>query len=306
MSCPAKEKLARYLDGELGEREKRAVEAHLRGCSSCRSFLGKQKDRDRALRACRKTGRKRADCPDREMILAYADGNPLGGEERKRVAAHLAGCDRCALRAAEAKETVRLVERLQKEGGEAVPSYLQDRVRERLLPKEPFRLGRIMVELKKILKQRENGSAYPLPELLFQPAPDYVREPRPEGGDAYASRPSADFEEEAPRPKVEEAGRGKKRKPEPEARREFRTARLRAEVVMRSASPRNADLHIRLTDELKKPRAAVPLILLRGGKRLRTGKTGDGGSASFRKLPAGKYRLLIHHRPRVYLDLDIG
>ena len=49
-TCPPEEKLGAYVDGELPERERAAVEAHVRACKPCADAVADLCDLDRAVR----------------------------------------------------------------------------------------------------------------------------------------------------------------------------------------------------------------------------------------------------------------
>lgn len=289
MNCPPEEKIIRLIDGELSPPEKKAVQDHLIDCPGCRSLYEELKLTSGVLKHYRAgitTPRPEnsPSCPDEEIIIAYADGSIIDGKKRKEIAAHLARCDYCAMQAAGARETARLLKQIEGEGPRKVPPGLAARARDRFFPGGTVVLGRIIFKLEKL---REGFNK------LFE----YGR-PIPQTATGVAEAPSV-FKagEELRETKQPEDGTGEYR--------ELRGAGLSVAVKLRQTGSGRADLGIRLTDERARPLSGIRLKLEKGRKEIKSRTTGSRGGASFQGIKPDKYRLLICHRKGAYLDLRI-
>jgi len=276
MKCPSRQQLDRHLDGELSEGERLPLEEHLSGCPACRKVL---KTMQAAAAALQAAGPARSPvCPDRETLLAYADGSLRNPRERRRIVDHIGACDRCALLAAEALETVRAAREIEAQGPPPVPPYLAARVRARLFPREPVRLGRVVVVLADLLQRMVE--VFEFPDAV--PLAGAVREPS------------------APYPGVA-AGRSPGPSPATAGPREV----FRTRVELRPGPSATAEMGIRLADRAGEPLSGVALRLEREGKLLARRATGSRGGAVFRDLRAGSYRLVIRHVRERHLAVRI-
>jgi len=282
MKCPKKEELAHYLDGELPERSGLALREHLLACPECRSRLESLRKEDSLLRGYLSSPLTPGpDCPDEETILACAEDRLTNREERRRIAAHLAGCAYCAERTAGALETIRLRDELAEEEPAPVPSRLARRVRKSFGAAKPVSLGHIVAVLADLRERIHRSFEYGLPA----PALSAVMEP------------SAAYE--TGRRRAEET-------PPPDGTApEVKTLSGRIAIEIGPSGGGKAELRVSLTDEHDRPRPGVELRLQRGKDSSRTRKTSPRGEAEFPELTAGRYRLLIPHREGVFLDLII-
>lgn len=283
MKCPRKEQLARYLDGEIPEQSKLPIRKHLLSCPECRARLKSMRKADSFLRGYLHPHlAPRPNCPDEETIIAYAEGSLADRDERRRITAHLAGCDYCAVRTAGALETIRLREELEEKGLEPVPRHLTERARERFGVRKPASLGRVLARLADLRERFQRSFEFVLPEPAFsvvmEPAAPYETDQR--------------RDEDTPAPDNKVPGR------------KLLSGRVTIEIAPSSSG--KADLRISLTDELDRPQTGIDLQLQRGENTLQTRKTSRRGEAGFREIETGCYRLLIPHREGIFLDILIN
>lgn len=114
-----REDLLRYLDGDVGEGEKRTLENHLATCEDCRRYLARVKDFNKGLDDLAvEEFTSDEPHPDTWTLVAHEAGK-LDGETARNIRAHLLFCDECqeeflALRGASQEEAWReLFERIQ-------------------------------------------------------------------------------------------------------------------------------------------------------------------------------------------------
>jgi anti-sigma factor RsiW len=286
MICPPEENIFRLIDGELSPRQEEAVLAHLESCPACRALYEKIKAAATVLKDCRSAAvqpqrRKISHCPDYETIIAYADGSMVEGAKRKKIAAHLARCDRCARKAARALETVRLLERIEEEGLRQVPPKLAERARERFFLPRSCSLGRITFKLKELAEDLREGF-------------EYLRKP-PRLAPAVAEG-AAIF------------GGGQTSSPRKVGRKEWelRSPGLRITLKAKPAAGGKADLSVSISDDRARPLGATHLKLEKAGREMASRTTGKKGGASFPGLKPGDYRLFIARRKGSYLDFRIS
>ena len=78
--CPAiREQLNEHLDGTLGERDDKALVAHLAGCSACRAFANTL---EATIRAVRELPREHLPAAARERLLQRVLAADLREQER--------------------------------------------------------------------------------------------------------------------------------------------------------------------------------------------------------------------------------
>jgi hypothetical protein len=147
--------LLRYLDGDVNENEKRALEEHLEGCADCRGYLSQIKDFNQGLGELREeefTSEER--CPDSWTLVSYEAGK-VDEETALHLRAHLLFCDDCqeeffALRQLHGPSRTEVILRAARDALECVsltgsgvlaePAYAPVRAEE-----EPVR-GRVQIE----------------------------------------------------------------------------------------------------------------------------------------------------------------
>jgi hypothetical protein len=314
MKCFSQEHISRYLDGELSTRERESVESHLRDCPECRAMVKQERAMNRSLRFYGEVepgaaAKLTPECLDTETLLAFADGSISDEEEQRRIDSHLAVCDACARKAAGAMKTARLVAEIEKILPEPVPPYLREKVRERLFPEAPVRIGRIFLELGQLWKQVATPLEYPPPVAGYRIAPALIRETHPQEIEysIKVDREPYDLEEKARPEKTDGLLPAKKKRKAAKGGLAwaFQTKRMGARVEMRATPSRKALLKLNLFDDREKPLAGIRVTLLKEGKKIGISRTGKRGGASFCELSKGGYRLLIRHRPEYSLDLDI-
>ncbi len=282
MKCPRKEQLARYLDGELPEKSKLKTQEHLLSCPECRGLLKSMRQADSILRGYLPPHlAPQPGCPNEETILAYAEGGLADRDERRRITAHLAGCDYCAVRAAGALETIRLRDELAEKGMEPVPSNLARRVRKSFGRAKPISLGRVVTILADLRERFQRSFEYGFPAPAFsavmEPAAPYET-----GQNRAENDPPLDNEVPGGKPL---------------------TGRVIIEIG--PSGEGKADLRVSLRDEHDRPRSGIDLRLQKGEITLQTRKTGPRGEAGFPGIETGRYRLLISPPGKAFLDITI-
>lgn len=83
-----------YLEGTLDGVEAGAMAGHVGACPRCRVLLGELREATARMREAGASEGPPCDCPDWEMVAAYADGL-LGPAEAAEAERHIAGCDDC-------------------------------------------------------------------------------------------------------------------------------------------------------------------------------------------------------------------
>ena len=331
--CFTEEEISRYLDGELDPREARLIEEHLESCPGCKALARRIEDTGIALKAYWQKAvapslTRGTACPDEGILIAFADGSIRGEEERREIAAHLAGCDYCGRIVAEASRASDLVNKVEKEKPARVPAHLDRLLKERYFPSPPVSLGRINVSLSEIWKAfpRFLNPPYPIapsfqrmamvaeePEVFpARPAPELSfagEEPRKRETSREIRKPSR-----AAKPRPDEKTRqraaslqptaGKKR-PLRGLRWTFERGEMNVAVEMAGSGMKDVECRINLTDCYGFPLAGVPLRLEKDGKKVWSHLTELNKEAVFPHVICGRYRLTIDHDRDYHLDLDV-
>ncbi len=316
MKCLTLLQVRDYADGELVHGEKRKVEEHLASCPACRALLEKIGRFDAVIRASSSPPFGRppladSECPGAEAIAALMEDGIEAADERARVAAHVARCPACAVKAAEAMETSRLVERLEARGLESPPGTLVEavraKVRAKVRPEAPAMMGEIVASIRELIDRFASwagGAPASAAAVVAEACADFTADrptPAPPAAEKGAKPPSPRTRAKAPR-----GGKGR-RSPErtpaapprpPEWRRwalerTFLREDLAILVSLAANERRTVECTVRLTDRSGKPVAAVPVEMRKGTATLSAEPTGIGGEALFSDLVSGQYHFLI-------------
>lgn len=334
MKCLTREQIEKYADSELSREESRTVEAHLEICPECRSLCKKLEGFEGMLRAAGAPGIASApetasNCPDEEFIAALMDGSLPEGEERARVAAHVAGCGACAVRAADAAETAQLVDRLEAHGLDRPPLGLVEAVRNRLCRKGPVSLGEFSASVRDLIARfagwAEAAAAGPALASIAEPGMDYAAKsdmlvcPMPGEKPESTRAPKrktlrrehvknhylCKSPEKAPvartgmEPVHEIHG-------EPTLTRSFSHGDLAVQLSLAATGRRMIVCTVRLMDRGGKPLSSVPVEMRKGTATLHTEPTGGAGEAVFGDLVAGNYQFLIRRGEGARVGLTLA
>jgi Putative zinc-finger len=91
-----REDLLRYLDGEVGDDEKRILEEHLASCKECRDYISMVKGFNRDLASLTEEEfASQEPCPDSWTLVSYEAGK-VDEETARHLRTHLLFCDECA------------------------------------------------------------------------------------------------------------------------------------------------------------------------------------------------------------------
>ncbi len=90
MSCPGKEVLQDYIDGDLPEDKKRTIDQHLESCDRCQTEMKKIVS---LLGILGQVAEKDA-CPSPDELEQYVN-NPADGKETDRIREHIELCAHC-------------------------------------------------------------------------------------------------------------------------------------------------------------------------------------------------------------------
>ena len=152
--CPDKEKLSRYLDGEISPPERHLLDNHLRKCKECRLLLAELKAVEIPLaeisRPNKSLRKKKSGCIGEERIIAYIEDR-LPDEARREVAIHLASCRFCSQVASEARMALNTIAAVRRHGLKNTPEMLAQKAAAIFIPPKQSYLGSIIVELKELL-----------------------------------------------------------------------------------------------------------------------------------------------------------
>ena len=94
MSCPDKEVLQDYVDGDLAEDKARSVEQHLQSCDHCQNEVAEMVS---LLQVLGQVAEKEV-CPSSEELEKYVK-NTAPGQEAERIREHIDLCAHCNLNA---------------------------------------------------------------------------------------------------------------------------------------------------------------------------------------------------------------
>src|SRR6266481_6195342 len=114
LNAHPREDLLRFVDGDVGEDEKRSLDEHLASCSECRTYLSSVKTFNEGLgELTEEEFTSQEPCPDSWMLVSYEAGK-VDEETARHLRAHLLFCDECreefyALRALRAPSWTKLV-----------------------------------------------------------------------------------------------------------------------------------------------------------------------------------------------------
>jgi anti-sigma factor RsiW len=91
-----REELLRFVEGNVGEDEKRNLEKHLASCSECRTYLSSVKSFNEGLgELIEEEFTSQEPCPDSWTLVSYEAGK-VDEETARHLRAHLLFCDACA------------------------------------------------------------------------------------------------------------------------------------------------------------------------------------------------------------------
>jgi anti-sigma factor RsiW len=334
MKCLTREHIQKYADGELSREERRTVDAHLKVCPECRFLYEKMEGFEGVLRAAGASGiasalGTAAPCPDEEIIASLMDGSLPGGEERARVAAHIAVCGACAVKAADAAETAQLVDRIEARGLDRPPLGLVEAVRDRLCRKGPVSLGEFSASVRDLIARfagwAEAAAAGPALASIAEPGMGYAAErtmlicpmpgKKPESTRApkrktlrrehVKSHSLCKSPEKAPgartgmEPVPETYG-------EPTLTRSFSHGDLAVQLSLAATGRMMIECTVRLMDRWGKPLSSVPVEMRKGTATLHTEPTGGAGEAVFGDLVAGNYQFFIRQGEGARVGLTLA
>src|SRR6266852_6561944 len=95
LNAHPREDFLRFVDGDLGEDEKRNIEKHLASCSECRIYLSSVKTFNEGLgELTEEEFTSEEPCPDSWTLVSYEAGK-VDEETARHLRAHLLFCDEC-------------------------------------------------------------------------------------------------------------------------------------------------------------------------------------------------------------------
>ncbi len=95
LNAHPREDLLRFVDGDLGEDEKRNLEKHLASCSECRTYLSSVKTFNEGLgELTEEEFTSEEPCPDSWTLVSYEAGK-VDEETARHLRAHLLFCNDC-------------------------------------------------------------------------------------------------------------------------------------------------------------------------------------------------------------------
>jgi len=95
LNAHPREDLLRYVDGDVGEDEKRSLEKHLASCSECRTYLSSVKTFNEGLgELTEEEFTSQEPCPDSWTLVSYEAGK-VDEETARHLRAHLLFCNDC-------------------------------------------------------------------------------------------------------------------------------------------------------------------------------------------------------------------
>ncbi len=333
VTCFTEEELSGYLDGECPPGRSRLIRAHLKKCSKCAALYRKLSTAGLALEIYPRTALP----PDREKgpccfpegtLAAYADGSLSAADERREIAAHIAGCDRCSRIVVEAARAADLARAAKHGKPDPVPARIRRTVEERFFP-HPVSLGRIDISLAEI---RDTVARWFQPgfgrQVAYSISPDYICHQAAEDRFSYSLPPADDTDSREAPVAVPKPGAGKggavrkKKKPsrpqsvsEPRPRKprqekeaprwSFERGDIRVSIEVAAGEKGEVACRIEITDRQGHPLSGVPLMLGKAGEKIWTDVTRLEKKSIFTHLVPGRYRLAVLRENSYTLDLEV-